>query len=141
MRIERKSGLSGHWVVWWLEWLGAILSHPRQQPSGGETLPAPGLTSYLHNTTNSVKLQCTALVYSAGTRVQCRAVELCLFLCVGPRRGVTVWGNHSLSPDHTFSLFLSSSPTPKVSSSDLLRLGKSRAAMFTFLQLGTPSWG
>ena len=104
-------------------------------PSGGETLPAPGLTSYLHKTTNSVQLQLCTLhcngVFCSLKTVQCRALELCLFLSVGPRRGVAVWGNHSLSPAHTFSFFLSSKP-PKVSSSHLPCLGKSGLAKCTF---------
>ena len=51
---------------------------------------------------------CTALQCSILQAQDSSVLELCLFLSVGPRRGVTVWGNHSLSPSHTFSLFLSS---------------------------------
>ena len=50
---------------------------------------------------------CTALQCSILQAQDSSVLELCLFLSVGPRRGVTVWGNHSLSPSHTFSLFLS----------------------------------
>ena len=96
-----------------------LVGKPSSQPLG-----SPSICTTPQSLSSFTALPCAPMYCSGGRAVQ-------LFLSVAPRRGVTVWGNHSLSPAHTFSFFLSSKP-PKVSSSDLPCLGKSGAAMCRF---------
>ena len=73
-----------------------LVGKPSSQPLG-----SPSICTTPQSLSSFTALPCAPMYCSGGRAVQ-------LFLSVAPRRGVTVWGNHSLSPSHTFSLFLSS---------------------------------